>query len=174
MAKKSWSFQLDDSTHTVELDHGYYSGKRKVTLDGKVIQNTANILHVFFDIGSQFTFQINNHSGTIVIHTNGFRFTSDLVIDGKSMETGQEVKLPAPISGWIWFLIIACAMIPVISLGGIIPILIGFGGVTGCLKVVQNPRINVRQRFIFCVGITILCWLGFLILLAVTYYKTLS
>ena len=37
MHKKLWEFPLGDRKHTVLLEHGYFSGKRKITVDGRVI-----------------------------------------------------------------------------------------------------------------------------------------
>lgn len=34
MGKKVWEFTLEDGKHTVVLEHGYFSGKRVITVDG--------------------------------------------------------------------------------------------------------------------------------------------
>jgi len=34
VAHRRWEFDLDDGRHVVEFDHGYFTGKRKITVDG--------------------------------------------------------------------------------------------------------------------------------------------
>lgn len=34
MARKVWTFELEDGSHSVELEHGYFSGERKIRVDG--------------------------------------------------------------------------------------------------------------------------------------------
>ena len=38
MGKKVWTFTLKDGNHTVELEHGYFSGKRIINVDGVEVE----------------------------------------------------------------------------------------------------------------------------------------
>ena len=55
MAKKVWTFELEDGSHTVELEYGCFSGKRTIRLDGKMVKQGATKL---FDTGSEHVFEI--------------------------------------------------------------------------------------------------------------------
>jgi len=63
--------------------------------------------------------------------------------------------------------LIACALIPVVTLGGGLPALIGFAGVGGTLSVSRLNRWSVALRAGVCGLITLACW-GSLALLATT------
>jgi len=65
-----------------------------------------------------------------------------------------------PIPPWAWVFVIACGIIPVITLGGAIPGAIGFGGAGGCLAVARNPSLDIAARIGICVAITAACWVG--------------
>jgi hypothetical protein len=165
MAQKSWSFQLEDGTHTIDLEHGYWSGKRKIRLDGKLLQESSKVQHFLFDTGSETPFQINGHSGNVLVRTNGITFSYDVILDGRSLGTGQQVKPSTPRPGWSWLFIIACGVIPIVSLGGVIPVIIGIGGAFGCARISRNASFSITQKVIFCIGVTILCWVLFFLLI---------
>ena len=40
MVKKVWTFTLKDGNHTVELEHGIFSSKRIITVDGVEIRRS--------------------------------------------------------------------------------------------------------------------------------------
>lgn len=70
-----------------------------------------------------------------------------------------------PIPKWAWIFMIACALIPIVTLGGGLPALIGFFGVVGTLTVSRFSRLSTALRAGVCAMITIACWglLGLLI-----------
>jgi hypothetical protein len=80
-----------------------------------------------------------------------------------------------PVPKWAWVFMIACALIPVVTLGGGLPALIGFGGVGGTLTVSRLNRWSVALRAGMCAVITLACWgaLG-LLLTAFVVVKAVS
>ena len=90
MAKKVWSFTLENQKHVVELEHGKISGKRVITLDGETIHKSKKLV----DSGSEHSFQIENRPCLIRIKTNGITFSYEFVLDGYLIEPGQELHLP--------------------------------------------------------------------------------
>jgi hypothetical protein len=89
MAGKTWIVNLDGVNHKIELEHGTFSGKRVIKLDGQVIEESQKLM----DSGTDHFFKIRNHLCAIHIHTGGLRFKYDLSINGVSAETGQPTKL---------------------------------------------------------------------------------
>lgn len=63
-----------------------------------------------------------------------------------------------PVPKWAWVFLIACALIPVVTLGGALPALIGFGGVGGTLSVSRLNRWSAALRAGMCALITLACW----------------
>lgn len=50
MAHKTWTLQLDGIKHTVELSHGFFSGKRCIWLDGKDIEESLFYCDLIFNV----------------------------------------------------------------------------------------------------------------------------
>lgn len=70
-----------------------------------------------------------------------------------------------PVPQWAWVFMIACALIPVISLGGALPAVISFAGVGGTLSVSRLNRWSIALRVGVCALIAIVCWSTFGMLL---------
>lgn len=92
MAKKIWKFELDDGAHIVELEHGYWTGKRILRVDNKVVEHTD----MFFDLGSEHAFEISGHRCFIHIIPPGLSVDYDLVVDGSSLQVGEQTKRLEP------------------------------------------------------------------------------
>lgn len=63
------------------------------------------------------------------------------------------------IPGWAWIFVVACALIPIVSLGGLVPIALGVGGAMGCIGVARGGM-STGAKVGVCVGITAVCWVG--------------
>ena len=85
MTNKIWEFELEGRMHKVELEHGYWSGKKTIKVDGKVIINTSWNL---FDTGGEYRFKIDDHPSIVRIRVQTLGFSSciyELFIDGHLM-----------------------------------------------------------------------------------------
>ena len=142
MARKIWTIDLEDGKHVIDLEHGYFSGQRKIIVDGKLLEATSKARHLF-DMGSVHPIQINGHQCVIHIKTNGITFSYDLSVDGYSVGTGKPA-LPSALPSWAWIFIIACGIIPIISLGGAIPVAIGLSGAAMCASIAKDVSKSVN------------------------------
>ena len=155
MAKKTWNIQLEDGTHTVELDKKWFSGKRTLRVDGQIVATGKS---TWAYTGSDDAFQIAAHEGVVHSRTNGFTSNYDLSIDGRSVQTGQPTARLQAIPKWAWIFVAACVVMPVITLGGAIPALLGIGGAFGCIIISRHPTRSRRAKIVWSLGVTVLCW----------------
>ncbi len=79
MTQKSWIVEAPDGRHVVELEHGYWSGKRVIKVDGVVIEQGGKLL----DTGSEHRFQIGDQPCVLRIKNRMFHFEFELFVDGK-------------------------------------------------------------------------------------------
>lgn len=165
MAKKEWIFELEDGQHTVELEHSYFSGKRVIRVDGNLLESSTKVQHALIDTGSEHKFNIGTHPCVVTISSNGITFKYDLIIDGRSVTTGQPAAASQPLPGWSWAFIIACGLIPVVALGGAIPAVLGIGGAFACTAIARNKSKSTGTRIALCVGVTVLVWILFGVML---------
>jgi hypothetical protein len=171
MPKKSWTVQLEDGTHTVELDKRWASGKRIIRVDGQIVSESKV---VWMDTGSDDEFWIGGHDCVIHRRTNGFTGSYDLSIDGHSVHTGQPVAKLRAMPKWAWIFIVACGIIPLLTLGGAVPVLIGLGGAWGCVVVSRHPTRSTRAKAVWATGITLVAWaLPIVFVVTVTGGRTL-
>src|SRR5258708_4252911 len=73
---------------------------------------------------------------------------------------------------WAYLFAVFCGIIPVISLGGAIPIVLGVGGAGACLAVSRRASLPTVLRLLACLGITLGCWFLFAVLLAAVFQAT--
>src|SRR5438105_4640188 len=73
---------------------------------------------------------------------------------------------------WAYVFAAACGLIPIVALGGAIPIVLGFGGAGACMAVARAQSVPLILRLLACVGITIACWFLFLLLLVAVVAAT--
>lgn len=107
MTKKTWQFELEDGTHQVELEHGFFSGKRKIQVDGRIVFESNEFRHLVFDTGGVHNFNVNSHPCAVIIRTdNGITFSYDLAVDGFSITTGKSIDSIKPVPAWVWLLIV--------------------------------------------------------------------
>jgi hypothetical protein len=106
MTKKTWQFELEDGKHQVELEHGFFSGKRNIQLDGKAIFESSEFQNLVFDTGGVHEFNVNSHPCAVIIRTNGLTFYYDFAVDGRSITTGKSIDSIKPLPAWVWLLIV--------------------------------------------------------------------
>lgn len=68
--------------------------------------------------------------------------------------------------GWAWLFCGGCLAIPVVTLGGAVPVLLGLGGASLCNTVARKDGMAVGARVALCATITLIAW-GLLVALLV-------
>ena len=90
MGKKVWTFTVKDGNHTVALEHDYFSGRRKITVDDRIILETGKHL---MDAGSMYRFQVSGVPCQVLIErrfvTLGFKYS--VYVHEKSVN-GERVR----------------------------------------------------------------------------------
>jgi hypothetical protein len=71
-----------------------------------------------------------------------------------------------PVPKWAWVFIVACALIPIISVGGAVPVLLAMAGVSGTLAVARFRQWSAALRACACSLIVLACWIGFALLIS--------
>ena len=77
-----------------------------------------------------------------------------------------EAQIRANTPQWVYFFVALCGVLPILTLGGLIPVVVGFGGAGSCLQVSRVQSLPGAARVLVCVAITVACWLvvGLLVL----------
>jgi hypothetical protein len=92
---------------------------------------------------------------------------ADTVCSGCHQPLVRVNNTPTP--QWAYFFAVACGAIPILTLGGLVPAVLGFGGAGGCLTISRINSLPVVLRLLACVVITAGCWLLFVMLVAAIF-----
>lgn len=92
MARREWTIVARGREHRIELEHGYFSARRRVVIDGSDLAIPEDEQRPFPDPGSVHPFSLDGVPCAVVIGTNGYRFFYDVVVDGVFHTTGKPVE----------------------------------------------------------------------------------
>lgn len=155
MPKKSWTVQLEDGTHAVEMEHNLFSNQRTIRVDGEIVEQGK---FSTFDFGGDYPFLIGERQAVLHMRMNGVWYKYDVSLGGFSVQTGKPVWPMQPMPRWSWIFVVACFLIPVITLGGLIPVLIGAGGAYVCAVAGRSATRTTPTKVALSVGTTLLSW----------------
>lgn len=150
-----WTVQLEDGQHAIELEHGPFSARQTVSIDGQVAEHGQIS---FIDFGGDYPFKIGQHAAQLHARFGWVRYHYDVSIDGVSLETGQPVMPLLPLPRWALILIAVCLFIPLFTLGGALPAAIGLTGAYVCAVIARRPNWTAARRAGLSIGVTVACW----------------
>jgi hypothetical protein len=156
MPQKRWTVPLEDGPHTISLDRSAWTGRGTVRLDNEPVPLPSNNL---FDLYRVIPVPLPGHDVAVHIRSNGLTYADDLVVDGRSVQTGRAVATPLPLPGWAWIFIAACGSILCVFLGGLIPAVCAFGGAAICAALARDASRPTNIRVALCLAVTVLAWL---------------
>ncbi len=76
---KTWSVSCPGN-HTVSLDHGFWSGRAAIIIDGQEVYRRG---FTVFDTGFEHRFRIDDMPCLIRVLNRPFAFTHELWVDGR-------------------------------------------------------------------------------------------
>lgn len=84
MTRKHWTVEIDGAQHTVEFDHGDWSGKRTLTVDGEILTEDSGGLT---DGGDDYPFTLAGKPSVVRLDSQfmGLQRSYTLVVDGKAI-----------------------------------------------------------------------------------------
>src|SRR5437764_1480995 len=90
MAKRTWILKLEDGDHIVHLDHNYWSTRRIITLDNRVIDDETPINN----LRHEYEFGCAGHAYKVTVGRSYLVLTVSytLTVDGIIIEPLEESK----------------------------------------------------------------------------------
>lgn len=87
MPTTTWSIvSKAGKQHTIRLEHGYFSGKREITVDQNVVAKGKQLI----DGGSRHTLIVDDTVYEVIIHTNGATFSYFLCQEGVPIPSDKQ------------------------------------------------------------------------------------
>ena len=142
-----WESVINDKNYTFAYQR--IKGKHTLTVNGNSTTIKSGFMSALFGFDEEFN--LDGTAARLVIENK----KPDIVVDGVYIQSGKKyVKRPA----WVIAYVIICVAIPIVSLGGAIPALLGFAGATVCISV-SKSTLPLPARLIICTLITIAAWI---------------
>lgn len=88
-----------------------------------------------------------------------------LANEGKYIDSGEEFVPQKPFPKWFFVFAVLNIAIPVISLGGALNALIGFGGAALCATVTNGKIKSTPVKVLLCTLITVAAWILWIVLI---------
>lgn len=134
------------------------SNKHLLTVNGNPVEIKAGFLSQI--LGFDETFMLYNMEARLVIEKG----IPDVVVNGVHLQSGEPYK-KRPV--WMMVFAIICVLIPIVSLGGALPVLIGIGGAAICASI-SKSSLSTAVKVILCIVTTSVAWfLWYLLMVAV-------
>ena len=85
-----------------------------------------------------------------------------LIGDASVKDVSPEKRGRLP--GWAWIFMAGCLVIPILTKGGALPMVIGVGAAAWCQGIATDKNRSKKSKVVKCVIITISAWLSILLL----------
>lgn len=151
MAKNSWVVERGGKNYYVVYEPNRISGG-SYSVNGFTRPITQRGLSVLG--GIDIAFELGDADAHLVVHgARGY-----LAVDGAYVDSGQPYIPNSKIPWFTYAFAVACLLIPLLTFGGIVPILIGFGGIAGCVLVSVSPESSALKKLLLCALIALAAW----------------
>lgn len=161
---KVWKISINGENHEVVFTPNQWSGKYKLMIDGKDIELKISPFQAFF--GTDQPINIAGKECRLVLIGN----KADIAVDGTYIDSNRQYVPLKGMPWWTWIFIVACIAIPIVSLGGALPVIFALFGSVYCVRVSVSPNMNTAKKILCCFGIAALAWALFgILVLAVSF-----
>jgi len=156
---QTWKVQLEDTTHEIVIKKDLIFNKHKLIIDGKEMILSNSLKNTW--IGIDKLILIGNKEA--IFTRRGSKF--DIAIDGIYIDSKKEYVPLDKMQWWSWIFVGLCLLIPIVALGGILPVIFGIYGAMLCVQTSTNPRMKVATKILLNTLITAFAWFWLLFVL---------
>lgn len=147
---------LTDHPHTVELVLNQLSGREIVVVDGRELVNALK-----WGFSSEHRVPLGNQTGTLTVAMGLGGTTASLRVEGREVtptSTATFVQAKGAAPAWSYAFSAACFAIPLVTLGGAIPVALGFGAGAACQAIAKDANKSIGARVVLCAVVTAAAW----------------
>lgn len=150
--QKEWHINIEGNDYHVVLERNIWSGRNKLFIN-EVQQELTNVPFQAYK-GSDQLIYIGGKECRLVVIGN----KADIAIDGVYVDSGKLYMPFEKIPVWSWFFILVSLAIPIVSLGGLVPIALGFLGSVYSIRIGISPDMKIGNKILASIGVVLLAW----------------
>ncbi len=152
---------------SISVNHGFIKNTLNLTYGSKELVDTK--IGFRYSGGEAFTIQgrklhlkwiWNEWTGqpkSIVVVDEA----NDEILWWHKSQSASKVDIFATMPKWAWVFIVACIAIPIVAVGGAIPVVIGMLGAFTCRSIAVNDERSTAMNAGLCLGVTVIAWAVF-------------
>jgi|AKZA01.1.fsa_nt_gi hypothetical protein len=142
-----WESEIDGKYY--KISHQKIKSKHVITVNESSVEIKDSFMNTIIGFDEKFT--LDGMEARLVIENN----KPDVVVNGVFLQSGKKyIQRPA----WSLIFAVICMLIPIVSLGGALPFLLGGAGATLCVNVSKTSW-SLAARVISCILFTLVAWL---------------
>lgn len=138
-----------------EFSYERVKGKHILTING--VPQVLKMGFMSAILGFDEAFDLNGLQARLVITKN----QPDIVVNDTYLQSGKRYS-PRP--KWVLAFVILCVAIPIVSLGGAIPVLLGLVGAALCATI-SRSSVSTLIKVLLCIVTTLVAWVLWFLLL---------
>lgn len=144
--QEQWQSTINDKNY--EFSYKKNKGNHEISVNGTMVSLKAGLWSSLLGFDENFTF--DGTEARLIVDGKG----PDVAVNGAYLQSGKKyIERPA----WVMIFVILCILIPVLSLGGALPVLLGLGGAAICVGA-SKADLPMAVRILLCIAITALAW----------------
>ncbi len=151
---KKWNVTVDGVAHELSYEKKFWSGKLFVIVDGEKTEMKRTSFSESFT-GIDKPFYIGEKECRFVAIGNKI----DIAIDGMYIDSKKPYVPLEKMPSWNWVFIALLIALPIMTLGGALPIVLAFLGITLCVRISILPSMSTTGKVFSCIGITAGAWM---------------
>jgi hypothetical protein len=164
MAKTfEWTVPLDSTTYEISLIVRPWSRNHICMVNGQRIPLSAKFSQIF--VGLDHTLKLGDHEVHLIIMGSN----ADLAVNGTYLGTENPYMPFSTVPWWTCIFVALCAAIPVLALGGVVPVLLALFGSIYCFRTVITPYYSTMMKIGYCIAIVVAAWIALFLLVYLIY-----
>ncbi len=160
---QEWKINIDGTEHNVSFTQNIWSGKITLVIDDRYVELKRKPMQAI--LGLDQAIKIGGHECRLVVIGN----KADIAVDDIYVDSKEPYMPLEGMPKWNWIFIIACALLPICFVGGVIPVLIAVLGIVFCMRISITPNMSLLIRFLCCAGVSAVAWGVYYLLLFLIY-----
>lgn len=150
MAKsRTWEIKIDEKNYEIEFIQDFWFNNHKVFVNGEKEVYNKNIFKDYLGIDIPLTL---GSKEVILVHRGNF---TDISVDGVFWDSDEKYREPEKMNKWNLVFVFLCILLPLLTRGGAIPVLLAIVGIIVILRNSISPNIKnkILANFIVTLGI---------------------
>lgn len=147
-----WGAEINGIHYDIVFTPHPWSGKHELTINGYPVELQRPTFGSLRGIDQTIML------GGIECHFVLIGNKADFAVGGTYIDSQKPYMPLKSTPWWAYIFMVACIALPVSTLGGALPVVLGILGFTGCLRISINPTRKTAASVFACLGLTLLVW----------------